>query len=127
MSAPFDKKFIQSQKESLLQIKNDILNTMNEKGLSEIQVEKDQTTEDGDQAQAYQDQNLSFGLMERDIKKLRDIEHALAKIEDGCYGICEDTDEPISKIRLQKMPWAKYTIEAAEQMEKDRGQMRYGT
>lgn len=127
MSAPFDKKFIKSQKESLLKIKNEILNLMNEKGLSEIQVEKDQTTEDGDQAQAYQDQNLSFGLMERDIKKLHDIDDALAKIEDGSYGICEDSDEIISKKRLEKMPWAKYTIEAAEQMEKERGFLHYGT
>jgi DnaK suppressor protein len=127
MSAPFDKKFIQAQKESLLQIKNGILNHINEKGLSEIQVEKDQTCEDGDQAQAYQDQNLSFGLMERDMKKLHDIDHALAKIEDGTYGICEDSDEPISKKRLEKMPWAKYTIESAEQIEKEHGLLHYGT
>ena len=100
---------------------------MNEKGLSGIQVEKDQTTEDGDQAQAYQDQNLSFGLMERDIKKLHDIDEALDKIEAGTYGICEDSDEYISKKRLEKMPWAKYTIQSAEQVEKNQGFLHYGT
>ncbi|MBT7610894.1 MAG: TraR/DksA family transcriptional regulator [Bacteriovoracaceae bacterium] len=127
MSVSFDKKFIQSQKESLLQLKNSILNAINEKGLSAIQIEKDQTCEDGDQAQAYQDQNLSFELMDRDMKKLHDIDHALAKIEDGTYGFCEDSDVPISKKRLEKMPWAKYSIESAEQIEKEHGIFHYGT
>lgn len=127
MSAAFDKKFLQSQKEKLLQCKNEIINHMSEVGLSDLQVDQDQTTEDGDQAQAYQDQNLSFGLRERDIHKLKEIDIALAKIDDGSYGICEETDEPISKKRLEKMPWARLSIEAAEQMEKEQGFVQYGT
>ena len=127
MGAAFDKKFLKSQQEKLLQIKNEIINHMSDMGLEDLQIDQDQTTEDGDQAQTYQDQNISFGLRERDIKKLKDIEIALAKMKDGSYGICEELDEPISKKRLEKMPWARLSIEAAEQIEKDRGVLLFGT
>ncbi len=117
----FDKTFFKSQKNLLLKIKSEINNNIAEKGLSDLQIEKDQVTEDGDQAQTYQDQNISFGLRDRDLHKLKDIEMALSKIEDGSYGICEETDEPINKKRLEKMPWTRLSIEAAEQLEKERG------
>jgi len=124
MGSPFDKKFFESQKTKLLELKNQIMNNIAEHGNQDFHVEKDQTTEDGDQAQAYQDQNVAFGLRERDLQRLRDIDIALAKIEDGTYGICEEYDEPIGKKRLEKMPWAKLCVEAAEELEKDQGRFR---
>ncbi|MCO4793214.1 MAG: TraR/DksA family transcriptional regulator [Bacteriovoracaceae bacterium] len=124
MGSPFDKKFLDSQKSKLLDLKNEILNQIAEHGNEEFHVEKDQTTEDGDQAQAYQDQSVAFGLREREYQRLRDIDIALAKVEDGTYGICEETDEPIGKKRLEKMPWAKLSIEAAEEIEKQLGNFR---
>ena len=75
--------------------------------------------EDGDQAQTYLNQNLSFGLRERELKRLHEIEDALARIEHGIYGICEETDEVIEKKRLEKMPWTKLSIEAAEELERE--------
>ena len=78
--------------------------------------------EDGDQAQTYLNQNLSFGLRERELNKLREVEAALARIEDGSYGICEELEEPISKKRLQKIPWTRLCIEAAEQLEREKTQ-----
>ena len=45
---------------------------------------------------------------------LKQIDHALARIEEGTYGICEITGEPIPVARLRALPWATMTVEAAE-------------
>jgi DnaK suppressor protein len=63
---------------------------------------------------------LSFGLRERELYQLREIEAALMRIEMGSYGICEDTDEPIGKKRLEKMPWTRLSIQAAEAEEREK-------
>ena len=61
-------------------------------------------------------------LGHREKKLLKLIEHALAKFDDDSYGICELTGEEIPFARLQVSPWAKYTVEAKEELErKERG------
>jgi RNA polymerase-binding protein DksA len=64
------------------------------------------------------EQEFTLGLVEKDRNVVREINQALAKIMDGSYGICEGTGKPISKVRLEAQPWAKYSIEYARQMEK---------
>ena len=65
---------------------------------------------DGDQRQ------LTFELMEspeeslqlRKQRLLYEIEHALAKIQNGVYGYCERTKKPIDRFRLLSRPWVRY-------------------
>jgi DnaK suppressor protein len=114
-------EWIQAQKEKLLKLKEDTLNQMRHKSTEDLVIEPDQIVEDGDQAQKYLDQNVSFGLRAREIQKLRQIEMALSRIHQGTYGICEETDEPIGQSRLEKMPWATLSVEAAEEREKHLG------
>jgi len=64
------------------------------------------------------EQEFTLGLIESDRKILRDIDLALRKIQDGTYGICEGTGEPISRSRLEAVPHARYCIEYAKLMEK---------
>ena len=64
------------------------------------------------------EQEFTLGLVEKDRIILREINAALAKIMDGTYGICEGTGKPISKVRLEAQPWARFSIEYARQMEK---------
>ncbi len=66
---------------------------------------------------AYE-QEFTLGLVEKDRQLLREIQGALAKLQDGSYGVCEGTGKPISKPRLEAKPWAKYSIEHARQLEK---------
>lgn len=63
------------------------------------------------------EQEFTLGLMEKDRKLLRDLNDALAKIQNGTYGICEGTGKPISKARLEAQPWARFSIEYARKME----------
>ena len=64
------------------------------------------------------EQEFTLGLVETERKLLREINHALAKIQDGTYGLCEGTNQPISKARLEVQPWARHGIEYAKRMER---------
>ncbi len=64
------------------------------------------------------EQEFTLGLVEKERTLLREINQALAKIQDGTYGICEGTGKAINKMRLEAQPWARYSIEHARQMER---------
>jgi RNA polymerase-binding protein DksA len=64
------------------------------------------------------EQEFTLGLVEKDRQLLREINTALAKLQDGTYGLCEGTGKPISKQRLEAQPWAKFSIEHARELEK---------
>lgn len=63
------------------------------------------------------EQEFTLGLMEKDRNLLREINQALAKIQDGTYGICEGTGKPIGRPRLEAQPWARFSIEHARKLE----------
>jgi len=64
------------------------------------------------------DQDLAIGMAETERELLREIDEALERITAKTYGVCQLTGKPIPKARLEAKPWAKYTIEAARQLEK---------
>lgn len=121
MAKDFDSKFLDSQKKKLIEHKNQIINTMKNTPVEDLQISPEDSTEDGDLAQVVASQNVSFGLRERELKRLREIDVALRKIEEGTYGYCEVSEEPIEKKRLEKMPWARLSLEAAEEIERAQG------
>lgn len=64
------------------------------------------------------DQSLALDLAAADRKLIKEIEDALKRIEDGTYGVCEMTGKPIKADRLEELPWARYSIEAARMLER---------
>ncbi len=64
------------------------------------------------------EQEFALGLMDGERKLLREIYAALERINEGTYGICEGTDKPIQKARLEASPWSRYCIEYATMVEK---------
>jgi RNA polymerase-binding protein DksA len=64
------------------------------------------------------EQEFTLGLVEKDRNLLREINNALAKIQNGAYGMCEGTGKPIAKARLEAQPWARFSIEYARKIEK---------
>lgn len=115
----FEVTFLMAQKHKLLELRTSLLNRMKSTAKEEIAVPADEVIEEGDQAQSYLNQNIAFGLKQRELTQLREIEAALERIQDGTYGICEDTEEPISKKRLERMPWTRLSIQAAEALERE--------
>lgn len=71
-----------------------------------------------DVASAEASQAAIAKLGDREKKLLKLITHALKKMEEGEYGICEYSGEDIPFKRLQISPWAKYTVEAKEEIER---------
>lgn len=57
---------------------------------------------------------------DHDRARLAEITAALQRMDDGSYGICEETDEPIPFARLKLEPTARYTVEALELLEEER-------
>ena len=77
-------------------------------------------TREGDQsdhASAETDRDLVGLNRERIRMLLGQVDAALARIENGSYGICEDTGEPIGLKRLEAQPTATLSVEAAEKRE----------
>ena len=71
-----------------------------------------------DRAQIESSAALDLRTRDRERKLIQKIESALRRIEDGSYGYCEDTDEPISLERLEARPIASMTLQAQERHEK---------
>lgn len=68
-------------------------------------------------SEAY-DQSLSLDLAAADRKLIKEIDDALKRIAEGTFGICELTGKPIKLERLEELPWARYSIEAARELER---------
>ena len=64
------------------------------------------------------EQEFSLGLLESERALLEEIYLALRRIDEGTYGICIGTGEPIGLPRLRARPWAKYCIEYQRMIEK---------
>jgi DnaK suppressor protein len=73
----------------------------------------------GDMASVTFDRELDEGLEEGAQQTLAQIDRALAKLDDGTYGICERCGRPIAEERLRARPWATLCIE--DQRRADRG------
>jgi DnaK suppressor protein len=59
------------------------------------------------------DQELTLTLLESDEKLLNQIEAALHRIEDGCYGRCDECGEDIPTSRLDAIPYAAECVQCA--------------
>ena len=71
-----------------------------------------------DQGTDAYEQEFTLGLVEKDRTLLREINDAMAKLQNGSYGICEGTGNPIGRPRLEAQPWARHSIEFARILEK---------
>jgi DnaK suppressor protein len=71
-----------------------------------------------DEANMEEEAAVTSKLLERDVHLIAEIDRALGKIRDGSYGICEGTGEPIGYARLRLRPWARYSVEYQEELER---------
>jgi DnaK suppressor protein len=74
--------------------------------------------DDLDQAVTERDREFNLIMHQRHLRRLQQIQEALQRIQEGTYGYCEGTDEPINPRRLVIMPLARYSLEYQEQQEK---------
>ena len=65
------------------------------------------------------DRDFALSLLSSDQDAVYEIEEALKRIEKDTYGVCELTQKVIPKARLEAIPWARFTVEAQAQLEKE--------
>jgi DnaK suppressor protein len=119
-----EKEFIEKQRERLQELRAELLEMV--EGLEEDQrfrteEEQDFTEHDsGDRSQSLFTREMDATVEQTLEKRLQYVERALQKIEEGTYGICDDTGEPIPRERLEAVPEAIYTLEAQQRRERER-------
>jgi DnaK suppressor protein len=64
-------------------------------------------------------QEFSLGLMDSERRLITEIDLALQRIDNGTFGICEGTGQPITRARLEAQPWARYSVEYARKLEQE--------
>lgn len=101
----------------LLQWKEDILRESKET-LVNLQNENTNLPDIADRASSETDRSIELRARDRQRKLISKIEAAVKRIEDGSYGYCEETGEPISLKRLDARPIATLSIEAQERHER---------
>ena len=104
-------------KRKLLNWKEDILRESRET-LSHLQSETENHPDLADRASSETDRALELRTRDRQRKLISKIDEALRRIEDGSYGYCEETGEPIGVARLDARPIATLSLEAQERHER---------
>ena len=101
----------------LLRWKEDILRESRET-LTHLQNESENHPDLADRASSETDRAIELRARDRQRKLINKIDAALTRIEQGTYGFCEETGEPISIKRLEARPIATLSIEAQERHER---------
>ena len=101
----------------LLAWREDILKEAKET-LLHLQEENQNHPDLADRASSETDRAIELRARDRQRKLIAKIDEALARIDDGTYGYCEETGEPISIRRLEARPIATLSVEAQERHEK---------
>ena len=110
---------LEEHKIKLLHLSNTILNGGILTCAEDLTVSPDDLHDETDLATSVINQQVTFSIRNRELHKLRMVEAALQRIEDGMYGYCDDCDEEIGRKRLKYQPWANLCIIHAEERERE--------
>ena len=103
-------------REKLMRWRDDVINEAR-RPLQPLRDEQSQS-DVIDRASSETDRELELRARERQRKLISKIDSALARLDDGTYGYCEETGEPISLRRLEARPIATLSVEAQERHER---------
>ena len=106
-------------KKKLTDWKADLIKTNNEALYNGSMDDNSVSADIVDQASSYTDKNVEMKAINRQIKLISKIDQALKRIQDGTYGYCAETGEPIGLKRLMARPVAELCIAAQEKHEKE--------
>jgi DnaK suppressor protein len=119
-----DQEFVDSKKQRLIELRDELVGVRD--GLNEDERELEgggndfTETDSGDMSQSIFDREMDASVEEGIERRLKEVERALQKIEEGTYGVCEDTGEEIPRGRLEAVPEAIRTVEAQQRFERER-------
>ena len=119
-----DKEFVEEQRGRLEELRAEL--TRLARGLEEDQRDRAEDEEDftehdsGDMSQSLFTREMDATVEQVTERRLASVERALEKIEEGTYGLSDESGEQIPKGRLEAVPEAVYTVEEQQRREKER-------
>jgi DnaK suppressor protein len=114
-----EKVKMEKFKNLLLQHKIRIMNGGILRSNEDLTVSTDDLSDEADLASSVITQQVTFNMRQRELGKLKAIDEALYRIEEGTYGHCEECEEAIGEKRLENQPWTTLCITHAEEQERE--------
>jgi DnaK suppressor protein len=118
-----DDKHLRKFRKLLEEMKEKIMSDV-EQTLTEMTTQTGNIPDPNDRATVESDRNFELRIRDRERKLMNKIDEAIARIDEGEYGVCESCGEDIAIKRLEARPVAKYCIDCKtrqEQQEKAQG------
>jgi DnaK suppressor protein len=118
-----DQQFVESQRERLLGLREELVRIKegvadDERDLGEA--EGDTTLDSGDLSQDIFTREMDASIGEQVERRLGEVDRALRKIEEGTYGLSDESGDPIPRGRLVAIPEATRTVEEQQRFEQGR-------
>jgi RNA polymerase-binding transcription factor DksA len=123
--SPFAAGFLKKQRQRLLDLRSTLLDSMEGVAKDSLRTRPEGSEASvggmhmGDAGSDAYDRDFALSLLSKEQDALYEINEALKRIDQGSYGICEMTSKPINEERLEALPFARYTREAQESIERD--------
>lgn len=119
--SPFGKKDLAHFRQVLIRKRSELVGDVSQMENEALQGNSGATSVPqhmAEQGSDTYDQSLALDIAAADRKLIKEIDDAIKRIDLGTYGVCELTGKPIKRERLEELPWARYSIEAARELER---------
>jgi DnaK suppressor protein len=118
-----DQQFVESQRERLLGLREELMRI--KEGVADDErdlglAEGDTTLDSGDLSQDMFTREMDASIGEQVERRLGEVDRALRRIEEGTYGLSDESGEPIPRGRLEAIPEATRTVEEQQRFEQGR-------
>ena len=117
-----DKKNLEHFKQLLLKHRQQIMNVGLLNKSDDLHVSEEDLSDETDLATSMIQQQLNCTIRDREFLKLRRIDAAIDRVNEGTYGHCDECEEEIGMKRLENQPWADLCIQHAEEREREESQ-----
>lgn len=113
------KRFLESARQNLLEMKQKLLGEIDSELRAEREGNKDEGMDTYDLASEERDREINFILSDRERVKLQQIDDALERLDDGNYGVCESCGLEIAEERLTAMPFSRLCRDCQQDQERE--------
>jgi DnaK suppressor protein len=113
------RRFMADLRQQLLDMKTKLLEEMELESKAEREGNKDEGLDTYDLASEERDREISFILSDRERSKVKHIDDALARIEEGSYGVCDACGLEIAEERLTAMPFTRLCRDCQQDQERE--------
>jgi DnaK suppressor protein len=113
------KKFLSDLRQNLLEMKNKLVSEIDSELKAEREGNKDEGMDTYDLASEERDREINFILSDRERLKIKQIDDALVRMDEGTYGVCESCGLEIAEERLEAMPFTRLCRDCQQDMERE--------